>query len=324
MKNTYDAFIANASFEKRSSFASQKVFESWRPEIPLGMVLIYTDDKKEKRMRKREEQLELLNSALHEVNKNINVETIRCLRKIPQDGISQIKEKLITIDRNKLNVLIDISTLTRFYLLELLYLLLLDDLPFDEVEADLLYTTVKYGKGRYSKGVDKVYSMPNFSGSFDPSAPTVLACFLGFESDRAYAILDRYEPELTAAVITEPPSGFEEYEEKTRKANKLLLSRPGVKEFKAPAYSPDQTRETLEEIYKVATETRDYVNFVIVALGTKPQTIGIFQFWLSHQDSEITYASPEKHMKGWKYRKPKDYILYELHNHSVSRRDLQN
>lgn len=309
--------IVNASFEERSSYGIRKLLQQYSVEIEQAFILIFEETSTEEKRHSREEQLNYIRSLLQEHCDGVKIHVVQCMRKSPLDGIGQLEQYLDRKCDQNPNGLIDISTLTRFYLLELLRLLQQKKGYLNN--ATLLYTSVKYGSGKLTKGVRNITTMPHFRGYLNPSLPTTLISFLGFESDRALGVLEEYEPELTFGLITDPPEGLENYEERAREENKLLLSRPGVKTIKIPAYKPKEVNDRLNMLYQQVSETRKELNFVVVALGTKPQTLGLYDFWSSHRDIRITYAYPEKYMGGWKTRSPQDVLLYNMEEGHFSR-----
>jgi hypothetical protein len=63
---------------------------------------------------------------------------------------------------------------------------------------------------------------------------------------------------------------------------------------------------------------------IIGPFGTKPQTVGIFVFWLEHPRVQIVYSFPTEYTKSYLNRKPGKTMLLPLSNVNRGNTDLGN
>jgi len=141
----------------------------------------------------------------------------------------------------------------------------------------------------------------------------LIAC-LGFETERALGIWHAFEPNKTIGIIGKPPLR-PEYVKRAKERNKFLLGRAGVDVEYADPYDPFATIECLEKIYakECFDDKGEIQNVVVMPLGTKVQTLGVFLFWLRHRNVRLMYAFPKGYGKGYGARQPGDNFAYRLY-----------
>lgn len=238
--------------------------------------------------------------ALSSITINKPVKPIDCDRLKPNDGVRKIFSflKEHNIKPTETRITIDISTFTKQYILRLLY----DIEEFFQTKCSIriLYTEpAVYWRGvfkRLSYGVEDVVIVPKFEGKTVPDGKTALIVFLGYESHRTLATIKKYEPDLTIAVIGDPPyyPGWDKY---SISAHSNLLSKPDVRKYKMSAKDPGAVKEELSKVWNELN--KDYPNMYIAPVGTKLQTVGIYEFVRYHPTVKIVYPIPKGYLESY-------------------------
>ena len=203
---------------------------------------------------------------------------------------------------NKINhIMIDISTFTHEMLLILLKILSGKKDNFNQIELVYL-SAAGYSIGDkdehkwLSKGCKEVRSVLGFPGIILPNKPICLILLVGFEHERALALINDMDPDvlymgygMTASqhIMSEahvaPMTFFE------RLHSGLLSSREGVFDF---AFSVKDIEDTVEKIKEKIIET-PHCNHIVVPLNTKTSTIAAGIVALQDQSIQLCYAEPE-------------------------------
>jgi hypothetical protein len=229
---------------------------------------------------------------------------IFCNRQSVGDGIGQFKRLFEDhlVRHGCSLVTIDITCFTKLYLFELLHFLG-EEAKLDGVR--IVYNQPKaYGSANLTEGIGQIFNIPHFAGSFLPNRETVLIVFLGFETERALGIWEHYEPFKTIVVLADPPMR-DGYLTRAEKNNAFLLSRPAVIRTTMNPYDPFEIVKKLGELYfeKCTNNGVEIYNIGVMSLGTKVQSVGLFEFWRSHKNVRITYAFPQSYGKSYAERK---------------------
>jgi len=289
-----DLFICCASFENRCLSAAAKAGPNYRVRFSIIFVI------EEPRFQ------QLIETNLYKLQSLLTKRTsegvfiIRCQRGDPIDAINQLKgiwERCCPKDAEEPYITLDISSLTKVYLLSLLHYLVAGlnlGLP------RIVYTTQTYAPSKLTSGVEQIATVANFFGSISVEKQTVLVLFLGFESERSLSVWKQYSPARTIALVTTPRGGKVDYLHYAEKNNAFLLSQPGVEVRNVSADNPYLVRSVLESIYD---EIKGTNNMVIGPFGTKPQTVGIFLFWFEHAKVQLVYSFPAEYSKSYLKRK---------------------
>ena len=189
-------------------------------------------------------------------------------------------------------VVIDISVFTKRHLL--MTLRCLDDLglwdglhvvysePGDYLVSD--YVPLSFG-------LASLQQMPGFSACPDLSRPVHLMLFLGYEGDRALAVHEQIQPMKTTLAVPHPPYR-PDWAGRTERFNQDLLTLVGEREVRrTDGLDPDAARATLAEVF--GGSGRSGVARIVCPLGTKPQTLGIYDYVRQADDPPaIVYAGP--------------------------------
>ncbi len=299
-----DLFICCAGFEARCSSAASRLSPSYRTRYSI--ILQIEDSFFTKEVEANHARLQ---AALwqHTVE---GVYVINCNRDNPNDAIAQIKAiwpRVKPKDVEEPYITLDISGITKIYLLQLLYFIVAEQslgLP------RLVHTTQSYAATRLTRGVEQITTIPNFFGSMTIDKPNLLILLLGFEPERSLSVWKQFNSEHTIALISNPPrDGNMYYLEYAKKNNAALLSQANVELRDVPPDSPYGVRNTLEEIYH---EYKDTHNIIVGPFGTKPQTVGVFLFCLEHPKVQVIYSFPSSYTHSYLQREPGDTLLLPL------------
>ncbi len=290
-----DLFFCCASFEDRCLSSASKMGIDYRTNYAIIFVIEDSLYKKEVDTNLYRLQSELA----RQTSKGIYV--ITCQRENPIDGIIQLKNiwpKCKPRNVEEPFITIDISGFSKIYLLELLYYLVIElNLGIPRI----LHTTQTYLPSKLTRGVEQITTLPNFFGSISVDKQTVLILLLGFEPERALMVWKHFNPTRTIALITDPPrAGNADYLKYARENNSFLLSQPGVELGGVPADNPYAVKKALEAIYN---DTKGAFNMVIGPFGTKPQSVGVFLFYLEHPRAQVVYSFPTKYTRSYLQRK---------------------
>lgn len=191
-------------------------------------------------------------------------------------------------------VVIDMSVFTKRHLL--MVLRWLDDLGLWD-DLHVVYSE----PGDYlvsdhvplSFGLASLQQVPGFSACPDLSRPVHLMLFLGYEGDRALAVHEQIQPMRTTLIVPDPPYRAN-WSGRTERLNRDLLTLVGEREVrKADGLDPDKASDTLAKVF--GRSGRGEVARIVCPLGTKPQTLGIYDYVRQADDPPaIVYAGPSR------------------------------
>lgn len=280
-----DLFLSAVSFETRCRAGIERMSDSYQVK---NAVLIRF---KKADQGNREEHYQEMSSRLVWRTPSQRIpDVLWCDKDDALDGDFKLQEYLRKLSPTPARVTVDVTTLTKQYLLVLLRTLR-THLP--NATFRVLYTPASYsfshGRSRMSYGVKYVTPVPFYAGIQHPEKRDLLLLFLGYEGERAVRLWRSVEAERTIAVISYPalrPGGHLP----AISNNKTILEMDSsvVEQRKVPAASPEQTIALLEEIHKTYPDW----NIMISSLGPKVQTIGIYLFFEhnAHCSSQVLYA----------------------------------
>ncbi|TET26443.1 MAG: hypothetical protein E3J67_01500 [Dehalococcoidia bacterium] len=299
-----DLFICCASFEERSTSSVSKMGIDYRTNFAIIFAI-------EEPLYKQqvEKNLYRLQAELGKrTSKGIFV--ISYQKENPIEGINQLKniwEKCKPRNPEEPYITIDISGFTKIYLLELFHHLVIElNLGIPRI----LHTTQTYLPTKLTRGVEQITTIPNFYGSISWEKQFILILLLGFEPERSLAVWKHFNPKRTIALVTNPPRyGHADYLKYARQNNSYLLSQPSVEVRDVPPDNPYAVKKVLETVY---SETRESFNMVIGPFGTKPQTVGVFLFYLEHPKVQVIYSYPIKYTRSYLQRKAGPTLLLPL------------
>ena len=258
---------------------------------PSEVVLFHYDD--DNPIRERNHQR--MESAFGKTGCGLTV-----LQFTETDAVSSLRDNLREIRRaverrGDRAVVIDISVFTKRHLLMMLRWL--DDgnlwdrlyVVYSEPEDYVVSEFVPL-----SFGLKSLQPTPGFSACPDLSRPVHLMMFLGYEGDRALAVYEQIQPLKTTLAVPHPPYRAE-WAGRTERFNRDLLALAGAQAVRrVDALDPDGASAALADV--LGRTRRDDFASIVCPLGTKPQTLGIYDYVRRTDDPPaIVYAGPLRH-----------------------------
>lgn len=189
---------------------------------------------------------------------------------------------------------IDMSTFTKKHLLQLLQGLdlagMLGDCRFLYTEPQDYHTA---DDEPIAQGISSVKAIETFAGYNTPSRDSLLVLFLGYEGRRALALWEHLEPNITLAVIPDPPYKPEWFERTETQNHYLLSCLRKDQVYKTHSLVPQDSEQFLNDLIEDPELGSHRYNYRIAPLGTKSQTLGIYRFWRRHRGHvTLMYARP--------------------------------
>lgn len=284
-------FLTCATEEDRCCGILERV-GGWRPNQTVVCTYSGYNSRRDENLTRMRDRLSSL-SLDFKISEYSEQESTCCLRQ-------QIETLSPLVAERHLPLVIDISVFTKRHLLMLWRWL--EDIaawdrvsivysePEDYIVSDFIPLTF---------GLESLQQIPGYPGVANCSRPVHLVLLLGYEGDQALAVYEQIQPMHTTLFVPSPPYR-PEWEGRTEKFNRDLLSLTGDEScHKVDAIEPEDTTALLRSL--LDTPPHPGPNAVIVCpLGTKPQTLGVFEFLRSsHDPPAIIYASPLRHNKSF-------------------------
>lgn len=283
-----DVFICSGSPEERCNGTIRKLAPNYKANVVL--LLRYTDhesQKREKNIRKMKERLEKVGEI-----KEIAIDEAKPMPMIRE--IIQNIEKYASVSK-KPKISIDISTIIKWHFLIFLKALDLNKLLEN---ARILYTEPEdYVTDLFqplSFGIRQIFPIPTYSGNFDFSNDSLLVLILGYEGDRAIALLEEMDPAECLLLIAKP-AYHKEWEGRAEELNVGIINIVGKSKIEyVDSRNPVLVSQQLYEILSNSKYSK--YNHVISPLGTKPQTLGLYLYLSTNPANTIlVYGSPLRH-----------------------------
>jgi len=283
-----DVFICCGSPEERCKGTIRKRSPNY--EANTVFLLRYTNHESQK----REQNVKEMKERLEKVGKIIEI-VVDEEKPIPiiNDIIQKI-EKYATEPR-KPRITIDISTSIKWHLLILLKAL---DLKNICEKIRFLYTEPEdYETDLFqplSFGISKIFPIPTYSGNYDFSKDSLLVLLLGYEGDRALALLEEMDPTDCLLLIAKP-AYHKEWEGRTEKMNTGIINVVGKSKIKyVDSRNPVIISQQLHRI--LSNQKYSKYNHIISPLGTKPQILGLYLYLSTNPSNTVLiYGAPLRH-----------------------------
>lgn len=283
--NIFDIFICSSSFEKRC----QTIPKIIGNQVKNILICHYKDNYQMANENYKELLSFIKSPILISFEKNNPLKNIDNLASNLHDLTSKLEP---------INILIDITTLTREMIFILIYFFK-NEPSINTHKVIFIYNPAeKYSMDKdniaekwLSKGVRDIRSVLGYSGLFSPNKKLALILLVGFEQERAKKIIDTFEPSKVylghasiEGAISEDlqiinKSVFEELR------SMYLLD---MCQFQFSCKTPYETKEKIDEIIK--TSNNDY-NIVIASLNNKISSIGVAFSALENPDVQICYPT---------------------------------
>lgn len=283
-----DIFICCGSPEERCKGTIRRLASNYRANVIL--LLRYSNHESQK----REENIKEMKERLKGVGKIVEF-VIDEDNPIPIiNNIVQDIEKYTEL-HTKPKIILDISTIVKWHLLILLKAL---DLKYTCEEVRFLYTEPEdYEIDLFqplSFGIRQIFPIPTYSGDYDFSKDSLLILLLGYEGDRALALLEEMDPADCLLLIGKPPY-HDEWEGRTEEMNTGIINIVGNSKIKyIHSRNPVIVAQQLRHILSKPEYSR--YNHIISPLGTKPQTLGLFLYLSNNPPNTVLiYGAPLRH-----------------------------
>lgn len=301
--NIDDYLFCTASFEERCLKGIQKLITSGY-KTKRGIIFLYNSPNLKDL---RDKNIKLLDEIVNKIS-IYKSELIDCDIYEPHSGIKDLEQISVAygLFSNITNCSIDSSTFTKKHLLLLMKYLdnkncLINNVLYTRTKRDI-FTNL-------TEGVNTVKTVPGFAGKIAMYKPTVLMMALGFESDRAMAIWNDIEPCMTIAIV----GSFRDnpkWENKLKKVNSDLLNRDTVRTIIEDCSNPNKTIELIINEYN---NIKSQYNLCIAPLGTKAQTLGIYEAVALNPEIQIFYSCPDKYLENYAKRGAGNTLIFKRH-----------
>ena len=245
---------------------------------------------------KREENVKYIIEKLKNVGK---IMVFQINEKTPIPIINEMIELILSYAEKLENIKIsfDFSTMIKWHLFLMLRAFDINKLS-DKIR--FLYTEPKDYITDLSQplsfGIRKIFPIPFYSGDFDFSKDSLLILMLGYEGNRALALLEEMDPAECLLLIPKP-AYHAEWEGRTEEMNRGIIGMVGRSNIKyIDSRNPIKVYEQLKSILS-DSKFADY-NHIFSPIGTKPQSLGLFLYLNDNPANTILiYGAPLRHNK---------------------------
>jgi hypothetical protein len=287
------ALLYAVSYEKRALKSLQRTLGKFKMSRVILILFNVEDYLTDDVLAVWKQQKRLVESILKK--EKIGLVEIKASDREFGDVIKQIHQHITGIDL----VLVDLTTLPKNYILKICQSLEGTKVLFQYTRGE---PYVKLNEDERKVGIARIVPVDGFEGRIKINAEDLLVLILGFESNRALPFLDEFPTAKTIALLGAPRAGLSsitsddmEYLVKVREANHQLLNNSFVNAYEVNSLDPYLFSNQLGEIVQ-ANKSRDS-NIIVVPVGTKPQTLGLYLYWKSTPQIQILYPVPSKRLK---------------------------
>lgn len=279
-------FICSGSHEERCLGSIKKIDAAYKANAVFLLKYSHKNDK-------REEHLKEMRHLLKDVGaiKEFSIDEESPIP-ILSELIHDMKQYIGSVESPKITI--DVSTLIKWHLLIILKALdsegLLSKCRFIYTEPEEYITELFQP---LSFGIKKIFSIPLFSGNYDFSKGCLLAIMLGYEGDRAMGLLENIDPTECLLLIPKP-AYHSEWEGRTEEMNKEIINIVGESNIRyIDSRDPLLVAQGLKSIFN---ENYSKYNSLISPMGTKPQTFGLYLYWITNPaNTSLIYSAPLRH-----------------------------
>ena len=281
-----DIFISSGSPEIRCLGTLKKLDKNYKANQVLILKYSHKNEKREENLREMQDIL----------NKVGPIEELLIDEESTMPMMNEIIQKIEKQIRGSESpgITIDVSTLIKWHILILLNML---DKKGLFHRCRFLYTEPKeYIIDLFqplSFGIKQIFSIPLFSGNYDFAKDCLLAIILGYEGNRAMALLENIDPTECLLLIPKP-AYHPEWEGRSEEMNKEIINIVGDSNIKyIDSKNPALVAKQLKTIL---SESCSKYNCLISPMGTKPQTFGLYLYWSTNPaDTSLIYNAPLRH-----------------------------
>jgi hypothetical protein len=167
----------------------------------------------------------------------------------------------------------------------------LNSIPINE--GAMAFAKYEYEKRDFiTSGVFEVHAVPGYEGSICPQLPTTLIVFPTFRRVRTGAIIAGLELGRKAFILGRPVRDELAWRTKVLQMINYDLMDPNTDNIcETPTLSPHASYQALAELAdrELSSEPR---NLLIVPLGSKMQTVGVWRFCIEHPEARLVLSRP--------------------------------
>lgn len=272
VKGQYDTIIVASGYESRASNVAEKLYNSpTKRKIALGFRDRLTDVRK-----KNDKTFRRLGYKIRVVDGN-ELETISPILQCENsNGLVR-------------SVLIDISSMTRVWYGGVIRYLRDRISNSESIQITFTYSPSNFTDPQPPRPHQHVDPIPGFTSMLPPDFPTALFLGLGYESERALAVVDYLEPTETFAFITDPAID-QQFTQSVLKNNSSLLRRlPETHLIRYPLKEPAYAFHLLRNMWdSIGSGYRK----IIAPLGPKPFALAAFLIGAMDVKANVWRISP--------------------------------
>ena len=209
--------------------------------------------------------------------------------------INQLMKKICQNTVESPSITIDVSVMSR-----LMLFLLLRNLNEHKLihNCRFLYTEPSdypVAKKRLSIGNSPIEVIPTFEGYINHKSETLMLIELGYEGDRALTVWEKYDPKSCILTLPDPPYRDEWYSRMHNQAREIIAAVGEEHIHPLNSNNPKLIEKGLERIFAELDPMKEK-NWYIATMGTKPQAIGTFYFFLKTDfRPTLIYSTPKQH-----------------------------
>lgn len=214
-------------------------------------------------------------------------------------------------EKEKPNLVIDISTYTKEALLIIVKYLSINEKAFSHIYLFYRYASVsKY----LSDGVVSIRSVLGYMGEISIDKPMHLVLLSGFEHERAKEIIDTLEPDIISI-----GSGHEEGSITTKLhnlnkefTNKLIAyySNENIRTFEFSLKEPLEVKKTILDLVQKMPK----YNTVVAPLNNKVSTVGVALAAVENSTIQLIYSQMSEYNESSYSSCVDDCLIYDLKN----------
>lgn len=201
-------------------------------------------------------------------------------------------DSLRQLNREKLKVLIDVTSMTRAWYGSIIKCLA-QERNLVDIEVHFAYTPSQYTPPSPSYPPNRIVApIPGFIGNTLPDKPTALIVGVGYDRDRAIGLKDYLDPQLTFAFYANPSTDLR-FAEQVKQVNRDFFNElPENHQYTYPIQDPVATFKLIES---VANGLRHDWRVVLCSLGPKTFSLCCFLLATLYRDLSIWRVSADQH-----------------------------
>jgi hypothetical protein len=299
LNQTFDLFICSCSFEERCLSIAGNINNNVR-----NVALMYNKEYQEY-FEKNLASLEKIFQGKFTIIELVHSDPI-----LSADNINKYLSEIVKEKKN-CSILLDITTFTHEILLILfrIFQIICPDADITCIYANASeYDSKDEQDAKWlSKGIKEIRSVLGYPGVVVPTQKTHLIVIVGYEYERAVAIINTFEPYSLAlgygrtddATTDKDKDANEHY---LQLVKKMAISFSNIETFEIKCNNPFDTYEVLTDYIDNLKDK----NIIIIPLNNKISTVGVALAAIKNNNIQLCYA-PALVYNYLNYSRPGDY-----------------